>query len=95
MTRIIKVEILGNSYPIRIEGGKEEKYIKRLARYVDSKMRKLTPSGSQVLSSKLAVKAALNIADELHRLKREIELSDKRTREREKKLIKLLEQGLK
>ena len=95
MTKIIKVEIIGNSYPIRVKGGKEEKYIKRLAQYVDSKMRKLTPSGSQVFSSKLAVKAALNIADELHKLKREVELSDERTRERQKKLIKLLEQGLK
>ncbi|MBU4310181.1 cell division protein ZapA, partial [bacterium] len=52
------------------------------------------PAGSQVLSAKLAVKAALNIADELHKLKGETELSHKRTSEREKKLIKLLEQGL-
>lgn len=94
MTKTVKIEILGSSYPIRVEGGEEEKYVKRLARYVDSKMRKLSPTGSQVLSTKLAVKAALNIADELHKLKRESELSNKRTREREKKLIKLLEQGL-
>lgn len=94
MTKTVKIEILGSSYPIRVEGGEEEKYVKRLARYVDSKMRKLSPTGSQVLSTKLAVKAALNIADELHKLKRESELSNKRTRERQKKLIKLLEQGL-
>lgn len=94
MTKTIKIEILGSSYPIRAEGGEEERYVKRLARYVDSKMRRLAPTGSQVLSTKLAVKAALNIADELHKLKREAELSNKRIREREKRLIKLLEQGL-
>lgn len=94
MTKTIKIEILGNSYPIRVKGGEEEKYIRRLAQYVDSEMRKLSPTGSQVLSTKLAVKAALNIADELHRLKEEMGLSNKRTGEREKKLIKLLEQGL-
>ncbi len=94
MTKTIKIEILGSSYPIRVEGGEEERYAKRLARYVDSKMRRLAPTGSQVLSTKLAVKAALNIADELHKLKREAELSNKRIREREKRLIKLLEQGL-
>ncbi|MBU4129038.1 cell division protein ZapA [bacterium] len=94
MTKTIKIEVLGNSYPIRVEGGEEERYVKRLARYVDGKMRKLTPAGSQVLSAKLAVKAALNIADELHKSKRETELSNKRASERRKKLIKLLEQGL-
>jgi cell division protein ZapA len=94
MSKTIKIEILGNSYPVRVEGGEEERYVKRLARYVDSRMRKLAPAGSQVLSTKLAVKAALNIADELHKLKSESELSNKKTKEREKKLIKLLEQGL-
>ena len=94
MTKTIKIEILGSNYPIKIEGGEEERYVKRLARYVDSKMRKLAPAGSQVLSAKLAVKAALNIADELHKLKGETELSHKTTRARQKKLIKLLEQGL-
>ena len=94
MTKTVKIEILGSSYPIKVEGGEEEKYVTRLARYVDGKMRKLAPAGSQVLSAKLAVKAALNIADELHKLKGETELSHKTTREREKKLLKLLEQGL-
>ena len=94
MTKTVKIEILGSNYPIKVEGGEEERYVKRLARYVDSKMRKLAPAGSQVLSAKLAVKAALNIADELHKSKRETELSNKRTSERRKKLIKLLEQGL-
>jgi len=94
MTKTVQIGILGSNYPIKVEGGEEEKYVKRLARYVDSKMRKLAPAGSQVLSTKLAVKAALNIADEFHKLKRESELSNKRIREREKKLLKLLEQGL-
>lgn len=89
--KLLKIKILGISYPIRIEGAEEERYTKKLAQYVDSKIRRLVPSDSRILSTNIAVKAALNIADELHRLKREVELSSERTRKRKKKLIKLLE----
>jgi cell division protein ZapA len=92
--KVVRVEILGMTYPIRVEGGKEEKYIQRLARYVDGKMRGVAPAGSQVLSVKLAVKTALNIADELHRLIKNRELADKKRSTRYQKLIKLLDEGL-
>ncbi len=93
--KIVRVKILGTTYPIRVKGGSEEKYIKRLAHYVDGKIRRLAPSGSQVFSSKLAVKACMNIADELHRLKENGNLSDREKGARYRKLIKLLDEGLK
>ena len=63
--RVIPVEINGQRYPIKCS--LEPEYVARLARYVDERMRAasdLTPTGD---SLRLAILAALNIADELFR----------------------------
>jgi cell division protein ZapA len=63
--RVIPVEIAGQRYPIR--STLDEQYVARLAVYVDEKMRAAadsTPTGDTL---RLAVLAALNIADELFR----------------------------
>ena len=63
--RVIPVEIHGQRYPVR--SALEPEYVARLAAYVDEKMRtaaESTPTGD---SLRLAVLAALNIADELFR----------------------------
>ena len=63
--RVIPVEIRGQRYPIR--SALDPEYVARLAAYVDEKMRaaaESTPTGD---SLRLAVLAALNIADELFR----------------------------
>ena len=62
---VISVEIHGQRYPIRSTLDRE--YVARLASYVDEKMRAAadsTPSGDLL---RLAVLAALNVADELFR----------------------------
>ena len=62
---VVSVEIHGQRYPIR--SSLDPEYVLRLAAYVDDKMRaagEQTPSGD---SLRLAVLAALNIADELFR----------------------------
>ena len=61
----VSVEIFGQRYPIR--SSLDAEYVKRLATFVDGKIRaagESTPSGDPV---RLAVLAALNIADELFR----------------------------
>jgi cell division protein ZapA len=63
--RVVPVDIQGQKYPIR--SSLDPEYVVRLAAYVDDKMRaagETTPSGD---SLRLAVLAALNIADELFR----------------------------
>src|SRR5688572_10617589 len=60
---VVSVEIRGQRYPIR--SNLDASYVNGLATYVDEKMRAAsdsTPSGD---SLRLAVLAALNIADEL------------------------------
>src|SRR5688500_17619103 len=62
---VVSVEIRGQRYPIR--STLDANYVNSLASYVDERMRaasESTPSGD---SLRLAVLAALNIADELFR----------------------------
>ena len=66
-TTSIRVEIYDQSYHLR---GTDPQYIEDLAEYVDTKMRLISQQASTVESLKVAVLAALNIADELHVLKR-------------------------
>ena len=63
----IRVEIYDQSYHLR---GTDPQYIADLAEYVDTKMRLISQQAATVESLKVAVLAALNIADELHVLKR-------------------------
>ena len=66
----IRVEIYDQNYHLR---GTDPEYIQDLAKYVDGKMRLISQQASTVDSLKVAVLAALNIADELHVLKRRYE----------------------
>ena len=64
-SQVVSVQIRGKKYPIR--SSLDATYVNGLATYVDEKMRaasESTPSGD---SLRLAVLAALNIADELFR----------------------------
>jgi cell division protein ZapA len=63
----VRVEIYDQTYHLR---GSDPNYIEQLAEYVDAKMRLISQQASTVDSLRLAVLAALNIADELHVLKR-------------------------
>ena len=58
----VEVEIYGQSYSLKGEGNRE--YINRLASYVDKKMKEVTQRTPTVDSLKVAILAALNIADE-------------------------------
>jgi cell division protein ZapA len=67
--RVVNVEIHGQQYPIR--SGLDPAYVAELAAYVDAKIRvasRETPAGDTI---KLAVLAALNIADEYFRARDE------------------------
>jgi cell division protein ZapA len=59
---LVHVEIFGQSYALR--GGDDPAYIERLAAYVDSEMREVGKMAGAVDSVRIAVLAALNIADE-------------------------------
>src|SRR5271168_3326086 len=63
----VRVEIYDQTYHLR---GSDAEYIAQLAAYVDTKMRLISQQAATVDSLRVAVLAALNIADEFHMLKR-------------------------
>jgi cell division protein ZapA len=60
---LVHVEIFGQTYAIR--AGAEPGYVEQLAAYVDGQMKEIGRSGGAVDSLRVAVLAALNVADEL------------------------------
>src|SRR6201984_2841182 len=83
----VRVEIFDQGYNLR---GSDPEYILKLADYVDSKMRAVAEQTSTVDSVRLAVLAALNIADEYHLLKRGVEAPSPDVRRRAIKLASAL-----
>lgn len=69
-TDSVRVEIYDQAYNLR---GTDPDYIHKLADLVDSKMRAVASQTATVDSLRLAVLAALNIADEYQVLKRKYE----------------------
>lgn len=59
-----KVEIFGQEYKIR--GAGDPQYIHKIAGFVDKKMREIAHSSGIMSQSRIAILAALNIADELY-----------------------------
>jgi len=64
-SRVVHVEIHGQQYPIR--SGLDPAYVAELAAYVDQKMRAASRETAAGDTLKIAVLAALNIADECFR----------------------------
>ena len=90
--RVIPVQIRGQRYPIR--RSLEPEYVARLASYVDEQIRSasnLTPAGD---SLRLAVVAALNIADELFRCREAKRDQDDQLIERAGEIERLLDRVL-
>ncbi|RMH71073.1 MAG: cell division protein ZapA [Gemmatimonadetes bacterium] len=63
-TKTVKVHIFGSEYGIK--GDVDPDHIGKVARYVDSKMREITDNLSIASSARVAILAAINIADELY-----------------------------
>ena len=59
----VRVEIFDQAYNLR---GSDPEYILNLAEYVDAKMRAVAEATNTIDTVRLAVLAALNIADEYH-----------------------------
>ncbi len=68
-SRVVTVDIQGQRYPVRsdLDAG----YVADLAAYVDDKMRLASRESTVADSMRIAVIAALNIADELFRARDE------------------------
>ena len=66
----VRVEIFDQAYNLR---GSDPEYILKLAEYVDAKMRAVAEATNTIDTVRLAVLAALNIADEYNLLKKRLD----------------------
>ena len=65
----ITVDIYGQQY--RMVGKASASHLRSVAHYVDGKMREVAGGNDRLDTAKIAVLAALNIADEFYQLKQE------------------------
>jgi cell division protein ZapA len=91
-TRVIHVEIHGQQYPIR--SALDPAYVAELAAYVDMKMRAAALETAAGDTLKLAVLAALNIADEYFRIQNDDRERRERLSVRTEELERLLDSAL-
>ncbi len=87
--RSVEVDILGQKYTIK--GDAQEEYIKKLASFVDGKMKEVFGGAPGITPLKAAILTSLNIADELHRLREEQEHITRNIEERTNALTGLFD----
>lgn len=94
----VSVEIYDQTYHLR---GVDPQHIDALAKLVDGKMRAVSAHGATVDSLRVAVLAALNIADELTELRarhtellRSLDSTETATRRRASSLSNMLDEAL-
>jgi cell division protein ZapA len=90
--RVVPVVIQGQRYPIR--STLDPQYIIELAAYVEEKMRTAAESGSTHDSLRLAVLAALNIADEVFRCREAAGLRVQEVTERARLIEQMVDAAL-
>ena len=66
---LVQVEIFGQTYSVKAGG--DAGYVKKLAAFVDEEMKDVSRASGAVDSLKVAVLAALNLADECFRLRQQ------------------------
>ena len=89
---LVHVQIFGLTYTVR--AGADPGYVEQLAAFVDEKMREVSRGSGAVDSVRIAVLAALNIADECFRNKEALGKAQGAARQRANRLAKELSAAL-
>jgi cell division protein ZapA len=84
-----EVYILGQKYTIK--GDAPEEYIREIASYVDNKLKEVHNSIPNITPVKASILAALDIADELFKLRSEQEVMTKTIEEKAERLASLFD----
>jgi cell division protein ZapA len=89
---LVHVQIFGLTYAVR--AGADPGYVEQLAAYVDEQMREVSRGSGAVDSVRIAVLAALNIADECFRQREALGKAGSTTRQKANRLAKELSAAL-
>lgn len=90
----VQVHIFNEAYTFVVPEG-QASHIEELAAMVDKRMRDVVSSGLTVDSRKVAILAALNLAEDLFKMTSEHDRLDQRLAERSAECAELLDQVLK
>jgi cell division protein ZapA len=88
----VKIDIYDQSYNVNAD--QKAEYVTELAAYVDLKMREVAEATRTVDSLKVAVLAALNIADELFTMRERQQQIEGPLRQRVEKCVALVEKAI-
>lgn len=88
----MKIEIYDQVY--NVSADQDEAYLKELASFVDGKMRAVAEATHTVDSLRVAILAALNIADEFFTLRQHQEELEGPLRKRVERCVSLVEKAL-
>ncbi len=88
----LEVEIGGQCLSVASED--DEKYVAELADFVDKKMREVAQRGKAAGTLAVAILAALNIADELHKVRKEQELWSQRVDALAKRMLATVDEKM-
>jgi cell division protein ZapA len=89
---ITSVKIYHRTYQLRTGGDVE--YLEELARHVDEQMLRISEETPTVDTLKIAILAALNIADEYFSTKKRLEVSEDQVCRKSTEVVELLESHL-
>ena len=92
-TRDVRITIYDQEYTMR--GDLDPEYIRKLGEYVDAKMHSIASRSQAVDSLRVAVLAALNLADEVHQLQTKYESEARQVEKRVSDCSLLLDEALK
>jgi cell division protein ZapA len=84
-----QVNIYKQTYHVRSSG--DSSYVRELARHVDQRMNEVAEHTPTVDTLKVAILAALNIADEYFSAKKKLEALDHQVSQKSEKMLALLE----
>ncbi len=85
----VEISILGQKYTIK--GDASEDHIRKLAAYVDGKLKEIHAANPNITPLKASILASLNIADELHRIRDEHDIAARNIEEKANALTGLFE----
>ena len=89
----VKISIFGQEYSVKAPA--DETYIKKIAEYLDEKMREVQSGFSTTQSStRIAILAGMNITDELFTAKQSGESDNSDAEEKISSLIELIDETL-
>ena len=89
----IKITIFGQEYSVKAPA--DPTYIKKIAEYVDTKMREVQSGFSSTQSSnRIAILSAMNITDELFNAKKQGDSNSNEVEEKITSLIELIDESV-